>query len=157
MKKVLIFYGLLVVAIVIFALSRGYTFFHFGTSSSTAKINGKTYQLILAKTSAEKIKGLSGRTSLDKNAGMLFIFATSDKYAFWMNNMKFPIDIIWINNNKIVDFVENAPAPSAGQNASMLPIYKPSDLANYVLEVNAHEVTSLKMKKGDTVVFTNAK
>ena len=130
MKKVLIFYAILVVVIVVFLLARGGNFLNFKlpgeSSSATAKLGGKTYNLILAKTDSEKMKGLSGRGSLSSNTGMLFIFKDKDNYGFWMRDMKFPIDIIYINDNKVVDFVENAPAPTDGQSAATLPVYKPS-------------------------------
>ena len=44
-------------------------------------------------------KGLAIRDSLNENEGMLFIFETPQKYSFWMKDMKFPIDIIWINQD----------------------------------------------------------
>lgn len=159
MKKVLLFYVLLVVVIVVFALSRGTNLFHFGSSTGnvTAKIENKTYKIILAKTDADKIKGLSGRNNLAADEGMLFIFPQKAAYAFWMKGMKFPIDIIYIDDTKVVDFIENAPAPLAGQDASSLSIYKPGASANYVLEVNAHEVSKNKIKKGDVVTFTGIK
>lgn len=163
MKKVLIFYALLVVAIVVFAISRGTNLLNFGkgapstTSGATATINGATYKLILAVSDAEKQKGLSGRDSLAAGTGMLFPFDKKDTWAFWMRDMKFPIDIIWINDNKVVDFVENAPAASSGQSPSNLIIYRPSTPANYVLEVNANEITKQKIKKGDSVILKGIK
>lgn len=163
MKKILIFYGILVIAIIIFAVSRGANILNFNlgtpsqSSGSTAKIGNKTYSLIVAKTDAEKEKGLSGRNNLDANTGMLFIFEDKGTYGFWMNEMKFPIDIIFINDNKIVDFVENAVPPLAGQSAATLPVYKPSESINYVLEVNAKEISKNKFKRGDTVTLKNIK
>ena len=162
MKKVLIFYALLVVVIVVFAVSRGANLLNFGggdsgSSTITAKLGGKTYKLLLAKTDEEKKKGLSGRNSLPNDSGMLFIFSEKKIYPFWMKDMKFPIDIIYVNDDKIVDVVENAPAPTKDQTPSMLPIYKPSSEANYVLEVNANEFKNNKMKKGDTVTFKGVK
>lgn len=159
MKKVLIFYGLLVLVIVVFFLSRGNSLLNFGLGGATptAKIGTKTYKLILAKTDVEKMKGLSDRKSLPADQGMLFLFPKKDTYAFWMKGMLFPIDIIYIDDNKIVDIVENAPAPAAGQDASTLPIYKPGAAANYILEINAHQTSSNKIKKGDTVVLTGIK
>lgn len=159
MKKVLIFYVLLVVVIVIFALSRGTNLFHFGasTGNSTAKIGNKTYKLIIAKTDAERIKGLSGRASLAEAEGMLFTFSKKDIYSFWMKDMRFPIDILFISDDKIVDLVENAQAPEKDQDPSTLPVYKSSEPANMVLEVNANEISKNKIKKGDTVVLTGVK
>ncbi|HMS22480.1 MAG TPA: DUF192 domain-containing protein [Candidatus Levybacteria bacterium] len=157
MKKVLLFYGLLVIVVIIFMLTRGTNFLNFGggggSSSTTATIQNKTYKLIVVKTEKDKQKGLSDRNSLPNDSGMLFIFQEKSKPAFWMKNMKFPIDILFINDTKIVDIVENAKAPSKEQNTAALPIYKPSEDSNYVLEVNAGEVKKNNIKKGDIVTF----
>lgn len=161
MKKVLIFYALLVVVIVIFLLSRGGNLLEFNLFQSatkgTATINNKTYKLLLAKTDAERQKGLSGRSNLDKNTGMFFVFPKKDTYGFWMKEVKFPIDIIFIDDNKVVSVFENVPAPYKDQLPSTLPIYKPDAPANYVLELNAKEVTAAKIKKGDTVIIKDIK
>lgn len=161
MKKILIFYGILVIVIIVFAVSRGANLlnFNFGNPSNAASatIGTKTYSLLLAKTEAEKELGLSKRESLSANMGMLFAFETKGIHKFWMNEMRFPIDIIFINDNKIVDFVENAAAPAAGQSAATLPVYAPSEPINYVLEVNANEISKNKFKRGDSVTFKNVK
>lgn len=158
MKKVLIFYGLLVIAVVIFLLARGTNFnFGFSGKNPTAKINNKTYKLILAKTDSERIKGLSGRSSLVKDTGMLFIFDKKGLYAFWMKDMKIPIDMLFINDNKIITVIENASTPTSGQDPSTLPIYKPTGEVNYVLEINANESSKNKFKEGDNVIFTGVK
>lgn len=158
MKKVLLLYGLLVIVLIGFFLFRGEKIpnFGFGTSA-TAKLNNKTYKLILAKTSQDQIKGLSGRDSLPKDTGMLFVFKDKGIYPFWMKNMKFPIDIIFINDNEITDIFENAPIPTAGQKDADLQKYKPSQDVNYVLELNANESSILGIKKGDKITLSGVK
>ncbi len=162
MKKVLIFFGILVIVVILFAISRGFNLFGLNLTAGSgntpsAKIGNKTYSVTLAKSDKERQAGLSGKANLAANTGYLFVFEKKDNYGFWMNGMKFPIDIIFINDNKVVDVVENAPAPSVGQQSSSLPVYRPSEPVNYVLEVAANEVTKNKIKKGDTVVFQNIK
>lgn len=160
MKKVLLLYGLLIVVIAIFFFfTRGNLLnFNFGggnndVSSATAKVGGKTYKLILAKTDEEKVTGLSGRDNLADDQGMLFIFQEKGDYGFWMKNMKFPIDIIYIDENKVVTIVENAPAPTENQDPSSLPIYKPGAPVNYVLELSAGQSKEAGVKEGDTIEF----
>ena len=116
----------------------------------------KTYHLIVARTDAEKQLGLSGRTSLDKDTGMLFPFDRKDYYPFWMIQMRFPIDIIYIDDNKVVDIIPNAPIPQTN-NPADLPIYKPKAPANYVLEINANQAKDNNIKGGDSVSFSNIK
>lgn len=123
--------------------------------TSTVTIDTHTFKLILAKTGAEQIKGLSGKDKLDQDTGMLFIFPQKDIYGFWMKEMKFSIDIIYINDDKIIDIFENVPAPTANTQTSTLPIYKPKETANYVLEINAGLSKKYGFKSGDKLVFTN--
>lgn len=161
MKKVLILYGLLVLAIAIFFFARGSSFLNISlpgmggnttqTTNATTKIGDKTYKIIVAKSNEEKIKGLSERDSLPKDTGMLFVFEEKGEYGFWMKNMRFPIDIIYIDENKVVDIVENAPKPSENQDPSTLPVYKPASPVNYVLELNAGQVKESKLVVGDTI------
>jgi uncharacterized membrane protein (UPF0127 family) len=122
-------------------------------SSSEADVNGKKINLIVAKSEGDRMKGLSGRDNLGENQGMLFVFEKKDTYGFWMKNMKFPIDIIYIDDNSVVYLVENAPAPS-GQ-ADALTVYKPDKPANRVLEVNAGKAKELGIKKGTKITFKN--
>lgn len=157
MKKVLLLYGVLVLALIIFFMVRGGHIPNFGFGAPTAKINNKSYKLIVAKTNLELIKGLSGRDSLAKDTGMLFIFKEKGIYPFWMKNMKFPIDIIFISDNTITDLYENVQPAPVGQPDQDIPKYKPSEAGNYVLELNANEVSKQKMKKGDNVTFTGVK
>lgn len=160
MKKVLAFYALLVVVIIIFVVARGGNLFNFslgGGTKGTATIGTKTYKLLSAKTDTERMKGLSGRNNLAADSGMLFTFPEKGIYSFWMRDMKFPIDIIFISDDKIVDFVENAPNPAKDQLPSTLPIYKSSEPVNFVLEVNANEIEKNKFKKGDKVTLKGIK
>ena len=103
------------------------------------------------------MKGLSGRNNLAKDTGMLFTFSEKGIYSFWMRDMKFPIDILFISDDKIVDFVVNAPKPAKDQLPSSLPVYKSSEPANIVLEINANEIEKNKFKKGDKVTLTRIK
>ena len=107
-----------------------------GKISSEVKIGGKSITVEIADSPEERTQGLSGRTSLPKNHGILFVFDEAKKYPFWMKDMKFPIDIIWINDGGVVDITLHA-NPEIYNNSS-LTIYKPKEPAQYVLEVNAN-------------------
>lgn len=156
MKKILIAYGVLVLVVVLlaFAKFKGVNFFsNFG--GKTATINGHSYNLLIANDDKSRQIGLSNRKSLDKNTGMLFIFPDKNKYSFWMKNTQIPLDMIWVNDNKIVYIVKNAP-PQAGKNDN-LPVYTPTADANYVLEINGGEIDKNKFKNGDTVTLKGVK
>lgn len=117
---------------------------------STVTINNHTFNVQLATTLAQQEQGLSGIKSLPQNQGMLFIFNKPGSYAFWMKGMKFPLDIIFINNGKIVSITEDAPVFTSA-NESNPPVYLPSGPANQALEINAGISKENGFKSGDTV------
>jgi hypothetical protein len=102
----------------------------------------------VAASPLARMRGLSGHAPLGPDEGMLFLFSSSQKYSFWMKDMKFPIDIIWIDGTRIVDITEDVPAPS-GQGA--LPTFRPKQAANAVLEVNAGYARQHGLAAGLTV------
>lgn len=96
--------------------------------------------------------GLSGRTHLNNENGMLFDFTNTNisKPSFWMKDMKFDIDIIWIYNNSIVEIEPYVPATYGSIN---LPTYSPSTDITHVLEVPAGWVDKYKIKVGDRITM----
>ena len=103
----------------------------------------------LSTTPDAQSKGLAIRDSLNENEGMLFIFETPQKYSFWMKDMKFPIDIIWINQDgKIVHIEKNLPPC-----VFLLPCpsYAPKDDSLYVLEVVSNFTNKFNINVGDPV------
>lgn len=156
MKKILIAYGVLILVVVVLAFVKfkGLNFLpSFG--SKTAVIDGHSYNLLIANDDKSRQIGLSNRKSLDKNSGMLFIFSKKGIYSFWMKDTQIPLDMIFINDNKIVYIVKNAP-PQAGKKGD-LPVYTPSAQANYVLEINGGDSEKNKFKNGDTVTLKGVK
>jgi uncharacterized membrane protein (UPF0127 family) len=108
------------------------------SSKSEVKINGITIPVEVAKTDVQRRNGLSNRESLPEGEGMFFEFAQKDiKPPFWMKDMRFAIDILWINDNKIVQIDKNVQPPESGTADENLILYIPSQPIDYVLEVTA--------------------
>ena len=106
----------------------------------------------IADTFQKRQKGLSERESLAKGEGMLFVFAQENiQPPFWMKKMEFAIDIIWIDDNKIVQINEDVPAPEPDTPNSELKFYSPNQPIDYVLEVSAGFVDENNIKIGDDV------
>jgi uncharacterized protein len=114
------------------------------------QINNQVFTLEYAVTTAEQQKGLSGRNPLPEYHGMIFIYRDKQQHTFWMKDMKFALDFIWIDDNKVVDLTENVPPPQPGQ---QLKTYSPKQPVNRVLEVNAGTVKKVGINIGDTVTF----
>ena len=88
---------------------------------------------------------------------MLFIFEEEGPYTFWMKEMRFPLDLVWIGARcTVVDITRNAPLPAPGQTLDELTRYTPKTLAQFVLEINGGESGSRGFRKGDKVRFTGS-
>lgn len=118
-------------------------------TEGTATVKNHTFKLLLAKTPQEQRQGLSDKDSLPEDTGMLFMFQTPDYYQFWMRHMKFPLDIIYINNDKIVTIFNNVKNPVYGTENP--PILRPDAPADKVLEINAGLAKKYGMTVGDTI------
>lgn len=121
------------------------------TALATLDINGHIFKVEIADTQSKRSKGLSGRSSLPEDQGMLFVFDRADKYPFWMKELKFPLDFIWIKEDSVVDILPNVPPPAEGQTDESLPIYQPRVEIDKVLEINGGVAEKLGLKLGDTV------
>lgn len=154
MNKLLIVFGILFVLLVAFVLSQNYVQnFSFFQKTPKAVINSQTFNLLLAKTDKEKRIGLSEKKSLPENSGMLFVFEKPDYYSFWMKEMQFSIDIIFIKENKIVTIYADLKPPKTQDES--LPIYKSAEPADMVLEINSGLAQKYNLKKGDEVKLEN--
>src|SRR3989338_5410577 len=92
--------------------------------------NNKIFVQVV-KTPEELTKGLSGREKLTDDQGMLFIFDRPGNYGFWMKEIKFDLDLIWIKENKIIGITPNVPHPQSAD--EKLPLYRPPSLIDTVL------------------------
>lgn len=105
----------------------------------------------IADTPTEREKGLGGVTNLEENNGMLFTSEQKDTLPiFWMKGMLIPLDIIWINDGKVVKIDKNIPNPDPNTPESELKRYSPASPVDYVLEVNAGFSDKFGLKVGDT-------
>ena len=102
----------------------------------TIKIGESILDVIVADTEEKRKKGLSGTTQLNDDDGMLFIWdKNNSRPVIWMKDMLIPIDIIWIQDEKIVHIEESVTPPEPGTPDHNLKLYIPNQPANYVLEV----------------------
>ena len=119
----------------------------YGKAEVTLK--SKVFTVDVARGQQELIRGLSDRESISEFGGMLFEFPRSDIYSIWMKNMRFSLDIIWLNKRKVVFFVKNAESPLPDIPDSGLKIFTPAVEADEVLEVRAGMINRLRIQIGD--------
>ena len=116
------------------------------------RIGDKEIFIEIANTDASRTQGLSGRASLASHTGLLFIFDEPGQYGFWMKDMHFPIDIIWIDENWLVVGVEREVAPN-----TFPQIFEPISPIKYVLEINSGEASRLGIDTGSRLIFDSQK
>jgi uncharacterized membrane protein (UPF0127 family) len=112
----------------------------------------------LAITNDQKAEGLAVKDHLKENEGMLFVSERPSRQSFWMKDMKFPIDIIWLNSNGTVVHIEHTlqPCISVVNPAASIrncPIYTPDSDSQYVLETIAGFSQKHNVKIGTNIDF----
>ena len=126
-------------------------------SSMTADIKSEKQQQIIVvgaqelsvevvRTPEEITLGLGNRDQLGAD-GMLFVFDQSRQAWFWMKNMRFDIDIVWIYQGKVINITQNVPHPRATTPDSELPLYSSGVAVDMVLELVAGDA----LRRGITV------
>jgi len=112
----------------------------------TIQIAGRTIKVSIANTKDARARGLGGINSLASDEGMLFSFETDGKYQFWMRDMLFPIDILWLDSDgRVVDMRENASPYTYPE------VFTPNLTARYVLELPAGFARDNNVGLGDIV------
>lgn len=164
-KDLAVIFGLVLVIIIFIIFGRGFSSGQFLTQTSTdsaqtqkkestqVTIKDLVIQAKIADEPKEQQAGLSDFSSLSLNEGMLFVFDKSTAHVFWMKNVEFAIDIIWIDEQKkIVDIASNVP-PEPKKSDKKITRYKPKSDAKYVLEINAGLSALHNLQIGDPVSF----
>lgn len=132
MKKLLIGLGFIVALFVGLVLGSGYIFDRYTLISVDIKRDGQdivSYKVELASTPGERQQGLMYRASLPEDEGLFFVMPEERIQKFWMKNVSFPIDIIFIDKNfKVVGVKRGEPFSE-----EELSVETPS---SYVLEIN---------------------
>ena len=118
-------------------------------TTSAVEINGQWYPVEVARTAAERTRGLSKRDNLPADTGMLFIFDRPVSANFWMKDMRFALDLLWIADLTVVGITTDVPVPTS----TVLLEYLAPQPVTHVLEFNAGWAAKNKITAGDEVTF----
>ena len=111
-------------------------------------IDEKTLKVDISDNNCKRELGLSGRESLKNDEGMLFIFDKVGNHGFWMKDMKFPIDILWIDDDfSIVDVEKNVATSTYPQ------VFGKNYMSKYVLELPAGYSDKNNIKIENKIIF----
>jgi hypothetical protein len=112
------------------------------------QIGEKIIKVDISNSDCKRVLGLSGRKNLPDGTGMLFVFDKEGNYPFWMKDMNFPIDIIWVDGDFNVTGIEK----------NLLPETYPESFgekysAKYILELSAEFSSINNIKVGNKISF----
>lgn len=149
---------IIIVALAIFLALSLFAAFYFALlgakhrilAKSRIRVGTKEFNIEIAKTMSERVAGLSGRDGLDDGEGTLFLFDKPGNYGFWMKDMKFAIDIVWIKDGRVTGVFENV-EPEPGKSMLGLKVYFPPGDADRVLEIKSGGAKAYGIKAGDEV------
>lgn len=105
-----------------------------------------TFSIETVSTQEQIVRGLSGRERIDKYAVMAFVFPENEERCFWMKDMRFNIDIVWLDSQKKVTAIESNVSPQS------YPKTFCND-ARYVLEFAEGRASELGLQSGRAVRF----
>jgi len=120
---------------------------HAGAGLVRVTIQDGTLVAELARTQDERARGLSGRDSLAPDRAMLFLFESRAPHGFWMQGMRFDIDLVWIAGHRVVDVTHRA------SHRDPQRILAPRAPVDRVLEVAAGTALARGWGPGDRVEF----
>lgn len=114
-------------------------------------VGDKELSVEAVNSQASIIKGLGERDSIGSD-GMLFFFSDRQVVHFWMRGMRFPLDFVWIDGDKVVSITENVPAPT-DPTSTQLPTYSSTSPVTHVLELPAGMIATYGIGVGTSIQF----
>ncbi len=133
----------------------GFLFFNYYKSEQkmvydkgVINIGSNSFFVEIADDELTRAKGLSDRKTIFSNQGMLFVFEQSGIYGFWMKDMLFDIDIIWIDQNFVINHIEKNISPD-----TYPKLFYSNTESMYVLELLSGSVDKFNIKIGDKVIL----
>ncbi len=142
MKKILVFLAALLGVFTVW-------FYWKNPLTTRVRIHTRIFLVDLAVTPKEKERGLGNRESLVADHGMLFVYDHKEQYGFWMKNMRFPLDFVWIAGKTVISLDTDVQPPASPN--EQLKVYQPPIGVDKVLELPAGTVKQTGITIGDTV------
>lgn len=117
-------------------------------------IGQKELTVEVVNTTASITQGLSGRAEIGSD-GMLFVFTEKRIPQFWMKEMNFDLDLVWISGGQVISITPNVPHPAPATPLPELPHYLPPGAVDLVLEIPAGKAAGWSLRPGDAVSFAS--
>jgi len=115
-------------------------------------IADKVFSLELALDSPARIKGLSGRSDLAEDEGMLFVFPTSQReLSFVMRDCLIPIDIIFLSSQGTVVATHEMTVEPLETRSDPAVNYNSKWPAQFAIELRSGSIRELKIQEGQKI------
>lgn len=111
-------------------------------------VSDEGFEFEIVASSDARFRGLSGRTEIPSNYGMLFVFPEANRYGFWMKDMLVSIDIVWLTSDGTIVGIDAHASPESFPT----PFYAPEPVTR-VLEVRAGEAEAQGWRVGDRIAL----
>lgn len=138
-------WGMRLTAAVLVVAGISYLLWQMNDTQQVLRLHGYTYRATILRTPDELVRGLSGTNILPKDHAAVFVFPRNDRWAIWMKDMQYPIDIVWLNSNKQVIHMVKEIQPSS------YPKFQPQPdtPARYVIELPSGTIERTGIALGD--------
>lgn len=118
-------------------------------NKTTISIGSGVFNSKVAYDESARVKGLNGTSSLGSNQAMLFVFPSDDRWTMTTADMKYSIDIVWLNQNyEVVYLVKDASSNSKPTE------FTPTLRTRYVIELPSGSIEKYGIKISDKAVFS---
>lgn len=119
------------------------------THKTPVSIGGQVVYASVANTDSARVKGLSGTSPLGQNEAMLFIFDTPGRWGMWMKDMKYSLDMVWLDDSKQVVYLTQNVSPD-----TYPKVFLPDTDARYVIELPAGFIQAHGIAVGQIASFS---
>jgi len=142
----------IILIFVMIGLALGLKVYHSRWPKADIRVGEETIKVLIANTPRHLYDGLGGKKDMGKYSGMLFMFSNKGQHTMVMRDMKFPIDIVWLDGGNIIDIAPNVQPEINVAEGQLIPYFSrlPSTM---VLELPAGFVKKNKLKIGDRIEF----
>ncbi len=138
-----------ILILVCFLLSCIFTvYINFKHDYGTLFVGENKINLIISDNLNTRVKGLSGVKKMNEDTAMLFVFEELGDYGIWMKDMNFPLDIVWLDDNYIINHIEQGISPNTYPS-----IFRSNEKSKYVIEFNENTISKYHIKEGDKLTI----
>lgn len=118
-------------------------------STKRLRLNDQSLFVEIPATTELQAKGLGGRDTLGDDRGMMWVYPSAQDVTFWMKDMRFGLDFLWIRDGQVIGVTANVPPPKS--RTEQLQLIRSPEAVDRVVEVNAGYAATHGITIGTTV------